>query len=296
MHPISRRCDLFYSMWSCRTIPCPRGSDRPACVCTLLHLEDFKIPERLARFAVSQGMWGFIKKMMPFSRKFVDDRRTRAGPFEADPKAFGAGKPLNPPTREELALLGLGRDADETAALQEAAAAARPSSGSGGDLLRRPDPPRGGLRRVGSLLVASCAAIVLAPPGLVGGAAAGVTCAAALVGTAVIRGGSRNRNRSRRSSLGGASATGSDGGADGWAADSGPASFTASADADRERLPMDAARLTMAFPSAAQLHMTKGRKGHGTALGQGHGHSSSMPALSGLGAGSGASSRRTSKD
>lgn len=43
------RCATFYSMWRCRTIPCPHGSDRPACETVLLHHEDMKIPERLAK-------------------------------------------------------------------------------------------------------------------------------------------------------------------------------------------------------------------------------------------------------
>ena len=39
----------MYSMWRCRTIPCPHGSERPACETVLLHHEDVKIPERLAK-------------------------------------------------------------------------------------------------------------------------------------------------------------------------------------------------------------------------------------------------------
>lgn len=43
------RCGTFYSMWRCRTIPCPYGSGRPACETVLLHHEDMKVPERLAK-------------------------------------------------------------------------------------------------------------------------------------------------------------------------------------------------------------------------------------------------------
>lgn len=74
------RMDVFYSMWRSRTIPCPHGSDRPACETVLLHLEQFKIPENLARFAVRHGMATFVKKMGPAVHKFVAERRTRVGP------------------------------------------------------------------------------------------------------------------------------------------------------------------------------------------------------------------------
>jgi hypothetical protein len=83
------RMDVFYSMWRSRTVPCPRGSGRPACETVLLHHEQFKIPENLARFAVKAGMAGFVKKMGPAVAKFVTDRRIAVEPFEADPNAYG---------------------------------------------------------------------------------------------------------------------------------------------------------------------------------------------------------------
>lgn len=188
---VARRCDLFYSMWSCRPVPSPAGLDRPATETTLLHLEDFRIPERLARFAVGQGMWGFIRKMAPHFRMFVERRRARVDPHRPDPRAFGLGRPRNPPTAEELALLGLGPLAGLRRQLMASKGLRVPAAAE--------ERPRG-LRRVGSLLVASCAAIALAPPGIVGGAAAGATCAAALVGTAVLRGGRRRNTADRDSS------------------------------------------------------------------------------------------------
>lgn len=72
--------DVFYSMWRSRTVPCPRGSGRPACETVLLHHEQFKIPENLARFAVKAGMAGFVKKMGPAVAKFVTDRRVTVEP------------------------------------------------------------------------------------------------------------------------------------------------------------------------------------------------------------------------
>ena len=74
------RMDVFWSMWRSRTIPCPHGSGRPACETVLLHHEQFKIPENLARFAVRTGMTGFVKKLGPAIKLFVDERRQRVSP------------------------------------------------------------------------------------------------------------------------------------------------------------------------------------------------------------------------
>lgn len=46
----------------------------------LLHHEQFKIPENLARFAVKAGMGGFIKKLGPAVTDFVAQRRLRVDP------------------------------------------------------------------------------------------------------------------------------------------------------------------------------------------------------------------------
>lgn len=85
------RMSTFYSMWCSRTIPCPKGSGRPACETTLLHFEDFGIPENLAKFTVRHGMAGFVQKMLPHVPVFVADRRSRCQPTEADPRAYGHG-------------------------------------------------------------------------------------------------------------------------------------------------------------------------------------------------------------
>ena len=79
------RMDVFYSMWRSRTIPDPKGSDKPACETVLLHHEAFKIAENLARFAVKTGMAGFVKKMGPDVRSFVENRRSRVGPVRLSP-------------------------------------------------------------------------------------------------------------------------------------------------------------------------------------------------------------------
>jgi hypothetical protein len=54
-------------------------------------MEDFKIPENLGRLAVRAGMWGFVRNMSRYLRKFADERRARGvDPSESDPQAFGA--------------------------------------------------------------------------------------------------------------------------------------------------------------------------------------------------------------
>ena len=67
-----------------RTIPCPKGTDRPACETVLLHREDFKIPEKMARFAVRHGMAGFVKKMGAGVHPFVEARRLRVDKVRLD--------------------------------------------------------------------------------------------------------------------------------------------------------------------------------------------------------------------
>lgn len=85
------KMNTYWSMWSCKSVPCPFNSGRPATETTLLHMEDFQIPENLSRFAVKAGMWGFIKKMSPYMQIFIADRRARGvDPDERDPQAFGA--------------------------------------------------------------------------------------------------------------------------------------------------------------------------------------------------------------
>ena len=93
--------DVFYSSWRSRTVPCPSGDPGapPACETLLLHREDFKIPENLARFAVKAGMAGFVKKMAPAVRAFVAERRARGVPPGAhDARAYGVSGP-GPPSQ-----------------------------------------------------------------------------------------------------------------------------------------------------------------------------------------------------
>jgi hypothetical protein len=96
------RMDVFYSMWRSRTVPCPWNSGAPACETVLLHHEQFKIPENLARFAVKHGMWPFVRKLSSETPKFIEARRKRCDPDKADAQAYGAGCVPNPPNKLDL--------------------------------------------------------------------------------------------------------------------------------------------------------------------------------------------------
>jgi hypothetical protein len=92
------KMDVFWSMWRSRTVADPWGADTPACETILLHDEQFKIPENLARFAVKHGMWGFVKKLASTVPVYVEARRKRGvDPAADDPQAYGAGEVPNPP-------------------------------------------------------------------------------------------------------------------------------------------------------------------------------------------------------
>lgn len=82
--------DVFWSMWRSRTVACPWGSGRPACETVLLHHEQFKIPENLARFAARHGMWGFVQNLSRKVPEFVAQRRKRCAPDAVDALAYGA--------------------------------------------------------------------------------------------------------------------------------------------------------------------------------------------------------------
>jgi len=103
------RCDIYYSMWRAVTIPSPFTPGGTACQTTLLHHEDFRINERLARFAVSAGMGNFVRSLVTFFQdRFRPARRQRAEPTAPDPSAFGLDKRPDPLSREEMAIVGVG--------------------------------------------------------------------------------------------------------------------------------------------------------------------------------------------
>ncbi|KAK9816837.1 hypothetical protein WJX72_005705 [[Myrmecia] bisecta] len=168
------RMDTFYSMWRSRTIPCPKGSGRPACETVLLHMEQFKIPENLARFTVRHGMTGFVKKMGPAVIDFVTERRQRVAPFEADPNGYGVNTVPNPP-----AVAGMLRSASAASTMSlsesetDASSVCGSSSASDCDFpqTRRhrrrhhKDTPAGRLRRLGVMMVATGVALALGRSG-----------------------------------------------------------------------------------------------------------------------------------
>jgi len=123
------RMDDFYSMWRSRTVPCPDGSGKPACETTLLHFEDFGIPENLARFAVRHGMGGFVQNMVPYMKLFVGERRGRCKPTEPDFMAYGAGLTPIFPRRSSSGYIGfdMGKGRDASA----------PNNGSESNILER---------------------------------------------------------------------------------------------------------------------------------------------------------------
>ncbi|GLC43562.1 hypothetical protein PLESTM_001486800 [Pleodorina starrii] len=79
----------YYSMWRCRAVACPWGGERPAVEVLLLHSENMKIPERLARMAIGLGMGKFVNHMMSTAEEFVTERRSRVAPTQPDPLAYG---------------------------------------------------------------------------------------------------------------------------------------------------------------------------------------------------------------
>ncbi|KAG2425372.1 hypothetical protein HXX76_013786 [Chlamydomonas incerta] len=80
----------YYSMWRCRTVACPWGGSRPAVEVVLLHSEDMRIPERLARMAIAMGMTKFVSTMAAAVPGFVAERRGRGmAPTQLDPQAYG---------------------------------------------------------------------------------------------------------------------------------------------------------------------------------------------------------------
>jgi hypothetical protein len=121
--------DVFWSMWRSRTVADPWGADTPACETVLLHHEQFKIPENLARFAVKHGMWSFVKKLASTVPVYVEARRKRVAPTEDDPQAYGAGAEPNPPACSSSS--GHLRHSDSAASLSAALSRGRSARWAG---------------------------------------------------------------------------------------------------------------------------------------------------------------------
>lgn len=131
------RMDTFYSMWRSRDVPDPWGGDRPACETVLLHHEQFKIPENLARFAVRHGMWGFVKQLSKCVPEFVAARRARGvKPHAVDDAGYGHSCEPNPPAGSLL------RSRSSAASLTSVSSLASSEFSTDSDL----DSARGGRR------------------------------------------------------------------------------------------------------------------------------------------------------
>lgn len=84
------RMEDAYSMWRSRDVEWPGEPGCPAAETVLLHFEDLKIAENVARFAVRHGMQSFIKRMLPEQRAFLDRRALRGiDPRDVDPASYG---------------------------------------------------------------------------------------------------------------------------------------------------------------------------------------------------------------
>lgn len=84
------RTTAFLSRWRCRAVPDPWGGPHPAAEVVLLHTEDIKIPEYLARTAIGLGMKQFIKDLADGLARFKYARRARGiEPHKPDPLAYG---------------------------------------------------------------------------------------------------------------------------------------------------------------------------------------------------------------
>ncbi|CAL5219821.1 g1733 [Coccomyxa viridis] len=161
------RMDVFWSMWRSRTIPCPHGTGRPACETVLLHHEQFKIPENLARFAVRAGMTGFVKKLGPAVKQFVEERRQRVSPFSDDTEAYGMSHPVNPPPASAASVASLSDTASEISSTDSESLPDSPSAMQGcpsrrrGGKQRRPVGPIRRLQQINAAVVAAGVAFAL---------------------------------------------------------------------------------------------------------------------------------------
>ena len=153
------RMSTFYSMWCSKTVPCRHGSSQPMCETTLLHFEDFGIPEHLARFAVRHGMPSFVIKMVPHIQEFVQERRTRCGPFKSDDSAYGAH--LTPVMRSGGSITPCEEPGTPTATRESLSLSTTPPSSSSNNKMLRSSSVRG----FGYMLLASGVAIALSRSG-----------------------------------------------------------------------------------------------------------------------------------
>ncbi|KAL0403273.1 UNVERIFIED_CONTAM: hypothetical protein Sradi_1968100 [Sesamum radiatum] len=74
-----RRVDLYYSSWYIQAVESRKGNGQlSACEVTLFHHEDMGIPWEIAKFGVSQGMWGAVKNIERGFRAYQKHRLSGA--------------------------------------------------------------------------------------------------------------------------------------------------------------------------------------------------------------------------
>ncbi|KAJ9546244.1 hypothetical protein OSB04_025951 [Centaurea solstitialis] len=69
-----RRVDVYYSSWFIRTVGSKKGNNQPASEVVFFHHEDMGIPWEIAKFAISQGMWGTARKIERSFRWYQNER------------------------------------------------------------------------------------------------------------------------------------------------------------------------------------------------------------------------------
>ncbi|KAF8071088.1 tagC [Scenedesmus sp. PABB004] len=92
-HPDVVQVLNYSSAWRCRTVTSPWGGGAapgalPACELVLLHHDELRIKESLARLAIRMGMWRFVQGMVEATGPWLAARRERGvDPFAEDPGA-----------------------------------------------------------------------------------------------------------------------------------------------------------------------------------------------------------------
>ncbi|XP_024971523.1 uncharacterized protein LOC112510359 [Cynara cardunculus var. scolymus] len=69
-----RRVDVYHSSWFIRSVGSKKGNNQPASEVVFFHHEDMGIPWEIAKFAVSQGMWGTARKVERGFRWYQNER------------------------------------------------------------------------------------------------------------------------------------------------------------------------------------------------------------------------------
>ncbi|KAJ7531938.1 hypothetical protein O6H91_14G065400 [Diphasiastrum complanatum] len=72
-----RRVDTFYSSFRIRQVESLKGNGLTASEVMLFHYEDMGIQKDIAKLGVRQGMWGYVTKLEPGIRKYMEVRKSK---------------------------------------------------------------------------------------------------------------------------------------------------------------------------------------------------------------------------